>query len=643
MTYTVINTNDEGEGSLRQAIIDANENDGPDSIYFNIPSEDPQFDGTCWRIAPLTQLPTLSDDFTCIVGESQSLNQSNSNINGPEIYLDGSNCEASSKGLDLNSLGNRVTSLIVSNFAKSGIDVRDDNNIVQGCFIGLSPAGTDTMPNQIGIRVLNCKNNLIGGSTEQERNIISGNGENGIDIQNSPYTLIQGNYIGTDYSGLLAVPNQESGIYLSKSSQCQIGSVDSNGGNVVSGNLEHGIGLYTDSDSVLVENNIIGLNASGDDTLCNSENGLVAYGSSHHKFINNIISANSKNGIYCTRSDSLTIQRNLIGTDKSQLIALGNKKDGIYLSSQCYDYLIGGPDAEQANIISGNHEQGISLNASKSNGCHFHQITGNFIGCSKTGIPLGNGESGIRLKVNACHNQIGPDNIITANKKNGIYLSGSATQFNTITQNSIYNNSKGVYLYGTTNEDFDAPKIESTSPIAGIASPNSIVEIFSDSTDQGRIYEGRCIADESGNFEFGDDITGPYVTATATTDSGSTSQFSDPVMVEVTSGIIEQLSHNKKFTLYQNHPNPFNPITTITYDLAKQSNVQLMIYNMLGRKVYSKDLGFQNIGQHQIEWHGTNWAGSKVASGIYFYQIIIISQDSKRDQFQSIRKMVLMK
>jgi hypothetical protein len=71
-TYTVLNTNDAGPGSLRQAIADANNHAGPDEIRFNIPSSDPGFDGSVWRIRPQTALPGLTDGWTAIDGSSQS-------------------------------------------------------------------------------------------------------------------------------------------------------------------------------------------------------------------------------------------------------------------------------------------------------------------------------------------------------------------------------------------------------------------------------------------------------------------------------------------------------------------------------------------------------------------------------------------
>ena len=84
-----------------------------------------------------------------------------------------------------------------------------------------------------------------------------------------------------------------------------------------------------------------------------------------------------------------------------------------------------------------------------------------------------------------------------------------------------------------------------------------------------------------------------------------------------TPGIIPQ-----EFYLAQNYPNPFNPSTNIAYGLAKESSVSLIIYDLLGRTVWSLDAGSQIPGHYEIEWHGRNTNNEAVASGMYFYRII---------------------
>ncbi|MCK5076956.1 MAG: T9SS type A sorting domain-containing protein, partial [Calditrichia bacterium] len=91
-----------------------------------------------------------------------------------------------------------------------------------------------------------------------------------------------------------------------------------------------------------------------------------------------------------------------------------------------------------------------------------------------------------------------------------------------------------------------------------------------------------------------------------------------------------------KFTLSQNYPNPFNPETTIRYTLAKQCQVKIEIYNILGQKINILVNKEQSTGNHFISWSGKNRTGHKVGSGVYFYRVMT-------DDFTAVRKMILLR
>ena len=78
----------------------------------------------------------------------------------------------------------------------------------------------------------------------------------------------------------------------------------------------------------------------------------------------------------------------------------------------------------------------------------------------------------------------------------------------------------------------------------------------------------------------------------------------------------------REFRLYPNYPNPFNPLTTISYDLPEDGFVELTIYNMRGEKVATLMQGKQEAGSYQMNWDGTSQSGDMVASGIYFLRIV---------------------
>jgi len=92
----------------------------------------------------------------------------------------------------------------------------------------------------------------------------------------------------------------------------------------------------------------------------------------------------------------------------------------------------------------------------------------------------------------------------------------------------------------------------------------------------------------------------------------------------------------KSFALHQNFPNPFNPTTTIQFDVPKQSYVKIDIYNLLGRRVKTLVKKSMPAGFHSVMWNGTNEKGNPLSTGMYIYQI-------NAGEFHSVRKLVLMK
>ena len=75
------------------------------------------------------------------------------------------------------------------------------------------------------------------------------------------------------------------------------------------------------------------------------------------------------------------------------------------------------------------------------------------------------------------------------------------------------------------------------------------------------------------------------------------------------------------FELFQNQPNPFNQVTTISYVFYKTERVSLKVYDMLGSEVSVLIDEYQEAGNHEIVWHGTDNEGNQVSSGIYLYRL----------------------
>jgi hypothetical protein len=91
-----------------------------------------------------------------------------------------------------------------------------------------------------------------------------------------------------------------------------------------------------------------------------------------------------------------------------------------------------------------------------------------------------------------------------------------------------------------------------------------------------------------------------------------------------------------KITLYPNYPNPFNPETIIRYDLSRNTDVQLTVYNILGQEIISLVDRAQNAGQYSVRWNARNAQGLPVASGVYIYRLIT-------ERSTSVHKMLLIR
>ena len=90
------------------------------------------------------------------------------------------------------------------------------------------------------------------------------------------------------------------------------------------------------------------------------------------------------------------------------------------------------------------------------------------------------------------------------------------------------------------------------------------------------------------------------------------------------------------FTLHQNFPNPFNPTTTLKYDLPEENHVTLTVYDMLGRMVTQLVNTNQKAGFKSVQWNATDMHGNPVSAGVYLYQI-------QAGEFMKTKKMVLLK
>ena len=98
-----------------------------------------------------------------------------------------------------------------------------------------------------------------------------------------------------------------------------------------------------------------------------------------------------------------------------------------------------------------------------------------------------------------------------------------------------------------------------------------------------------------------------------------------------------------RFSLLQNNPNPFNPETTIGYNLPREAEVSLLIYDLQGHEVRCLVQGTESAGHHTVQWNGRDGNGQTVASGMYFYRLEVKANDGGKRSFVDVKKMVFMR
>lgn len=106
------------------------------------------------------------------------------------------------------------------------------------------------------------------------------------------------------------------------------------------------------------------------------------------------------------------------------------------------------------------------------------------------------------------------------------------------------------------------------------------------------------------------------------------------------SSVDNDLEIPNTFTVYQNYPNPFNPTTILKYSLPKAADVKVIVYNVMGQQVSVLLNQFEQAGNKQILWNGTDNNGTKVASGVYFFNFQITGDGFNQ---KTIKKGILIK
>ncbi len=120
-----------------------------------------------------------------------------------------------------------------------------------------------------------------------------------------------------------------------------------------------------------------------------------------------------------------------------------------------------------------------------------------------------------------------------------------------------------------------------------------------------------------------DNGTNYYFRITAVDTAGNESGFSNEVSATPTALAVEESSGMPtSFALHANYPNPFNPVTTIRYDLPEQSEVALLVYDIIGREMVRLVDRDMTAGYHQVIWNGRDSVGREVPTGLYIARMV---------------------
>ena len=356
--FEVTTVNDTGPCSLREAINDANSNPGPDAIVFNIPGPGPH------TIIPLFPLPTIVDPLQ-IDGTTQP------GYSGvPVIEINGSSA-GSAPGFLLNTDNSEINGLTINGFSGSGIVIWGNDNAVQDSYIGTDVTGALPRGNSIhGIEIAaGGRANII------ERNVISANEGHGIALIDNGVdeNIVLGNKIGTDVSGTAALGNTGNGIWILHGKSNLVGGTTAADRNIISGNAEGVAILGTGATDNRVQGNYLGTDITGTIALGNNGSGVVIVEGASSNVIGtdsdgladttegNLISGNDRPGVFIGDSgtEHNRVAGNYIGTNASGSAGLGNGEFGVAIWNFASNNVVGTngdglSDTAEKNVISGN-------------------------------------------------------------------------------------------------------------------------------------------------------------------------------------------------------------------------------------------------------------------------------------------------
>jgi len=449
----------DGPCTLRAAIEQANATPNidastPDGIDFDIPGSGPHV------IEPDSYRPQVAEAVV-IDGTSEP-----DYTGSPVVVLDGAPSDRDF-GLVVRGRGSTVRGLSIVGFNNQAISLSGDGgHTVAGCWVGIHPDGTVAGNSGTGILINgNSVNNTIGGPAASDRNIISGNDEEGVAGFGSSFrgttvdgTLVQNNWIGLAADGITDAGNGESGVVLTVGSGVDIL------GNVIASNGDRGMDAADLTDAV-VQGNRIGTTADGTLARANSRFAFECDGCSGLQFggtgtdEGNLVGTGFVNLISDgDRIGDVVVEGNVIGLDAAGTAQASDGFGGGLILAGDFDApRIGGPSDAARNVIANSDGTGIDLDSYQGFDGTVQPgdgavIQNNYVGLDVSGTaPRGHADDGINILSGNGHEIL--DNVVVAGTGPEDYWVGIDVGGNSSTANDnavVQGNRVGTRADGTS-------------------------------------------------------------------------------------------------------------------------------------------------------------------------------------------------
>ncbi|MGD9636043.1 MAG: beta strand repeat-containing protein, partial [Pirellulales bacterium] len=338
------------------------------------------------------------------------------------------------------------------------INGKSGGNQLSGNFIGTDGTGNAALGNALdGVLIEKADGNTLLGCTFEQNpfvfyNVLSGNGGNGLRVNNADDTTIQANFFGMGANNDTDVGNAGNGVVIQGNSTRTVMGGPIPMGNVVAANALNGIVVEDKASEFTTYNTFCGLAAFSDDpSFGNGQDGMLITTTGKNILIRtNVITRNGDDGIEVSgKAKGVRIAGNIIGLNTEGVLPMGNADNGIEIGGSAQNIVVGGPQPTfnviPRNAIAHNGGNGVAILGSAKN----NTISHSYIGTDILGHGLhGNGEAGVLIESGSSGNTIGSIDpafvtLISSNASHGIELRG--------THNNVIMSSKiGVELDGTT-------------------------------------------------------------------------------------------------------------------------------------------------------------------------------------------------